>query len=135
MVPEEGTSLLGFEFFADPGDGLWTMPDEDIVALGDREARAIGLVRRGSLVHGSVTRVPDAYPVYERHHAGFFAPLQRWLAGLPNLVCVGRNGQHRYNNMDHSMMTALLAVESHLDGRPRDVWAVNAEAEYHEGGG
>jgi len=135
MVPEEGTSLLGLEFFADPGDDLWTMPDEELVALGDREVRAIGLVRRGRLLHGCVTRVPDAYPVYERHHAEFFAPLQEWLVGLPNLVCVGRNGQHRYNNMDHSMTTALLAVAGLLDGRARDVWAVNAESEYHEEGG
>ena len=132
LVPDQGTSCLGLEFFADPGDDLWTRADHDLISMAESEVRKVGLVRKGHLLSAGVTRVPDAYPVYQRGHAALFGPLQAWLSRLPNLVCVGRAGQHRYNNMDHSMMTALLAVKNALGDRKFDVWSVNAEADYHE---
>lgn len=133
LVPRSGVSLLGAEFFANEGDDLWHMPDENLVQLAYREMRKIGLVSRGELLSGHVTRVPDAYPTYAPHHEQFFGPIRRWLRTMPNLYCVGRNGQHRYNNMDHSMMTARLAAANIIDGGSRDVWAVNQDAVYHEG--
>lgn len=132
MVPDPKTSCLGMEYFADPGDDLWTMDDEDLAALAVQEVRAIGLVKKGEPLLHKVVRVPDAYPVYEADHDAFMAPLREWLDSVPGLWCVGRNGQHRYNNMDHAMMTGLLAARSIIDGKPRDVWAVNTDAEYHE---
>ena len=132
LVARPGTSLLGAEFFANEGDDLWRMPDESLIGLANREMRQIGLVSRGTLLSGHVTRVPDAYPTYAAHHEEHFGPIRAWLQGLPNLHCVGRNGQHRYNNMDHSMMTARLAAANIADGGSRDVWAVNHEAFYHE---
>jgi len=132
MVAEAGTSCLGAEFFGDPGDDLWSRPDEEIAALAANELRALGLLERGSLLRTQVTRVPDAYPVNWRDHARSFAPLRSWLRALPNVVCVGRNGQHRYNNMDHSMMTALVAAAEIGGQDALDPWAVNEDAVYHE---
>ncbi len=135
MVPDPGTSCLGMEYFADPGDDLWTMDDEDLAALAVQEVSAIGLVKRGKPLLHKVVRVPDAYPVYETDQDAFMAPLREWLDAVPGLWCIGRNGQHRYNNMDHAMMTGLLAARSIIDGQPRDVWSVNTDAEYHEESG
>ncbi|MCX8007491.1 MAG: NAD(P)/FAD-dependent oxidoreductase [Coriobacteriia bacterium] len=132
MVPDPGASCLGMEYFADPEDALWSMEDADLAELAVREVRAIGLVTRGRPLLHRVVRVPDAYPVYETDHEGFMRPLRDWLGSVPGLWCVGRNGQHRYNNMDHAMMTGLLAARSILDGNKRDVWEVNTDAEYHE---
>jgi len=132
LVPDPGTTCLGMEYFADPGDDLWTSPDAALIALAEREVREIGLVKAGTALKGAVVRVPDAYPVYETEHDAFFAPLREWLDTVPGLACIGRAGQHRYNNMDHSMMTGLLAARNVLDGGHRDVWSVNTDAEYHE---
>jgi protoporphyrinogen oxidase len=120
------------EYFADPGDDVWSMPDGELIALADREVRDIGLVTSGRLMRGAVVRVPDAYPVYATDHEHFFRPLRDWLDTVPNLYCVGRNGQHRYNNMDHSMMTGLLAARSIVTGRREALWNVNTDSSYHE---
>lgn len=132
MLPGPGVSCLGAEYFADPQDELWNTADDQLIDLAESELRRIGLLSRGRVIFGHVTRVPDAYPVYERGHSQWFAGLQSYLTRLPNLWCIGRAGQHRYNNMDHSMMSALLAAANVADGGRRDVWAVNTEAEYHE---
>jgi protoporphyrinogen oxidase len=134
MVPDPRTSCLGMEYFADPGDELWSQPDDRLLERAVSEVADIGLVRRGRFVTGTVVRVPGAYPVYSRRHETEFAPLRDWLRSLAGLTCIGRSGQHRYNNMDHSMMTALLAVRNLVDGGRFDVWDVNADAEYHEEG-
>jgi protoporphyrinogen oxidase len=132
MVPDGATTCLGMEYFADPGDDLWTMADEDLIDLADREVRDVGLVTSGRRIDGAVVRVPDAYPMYAREHNRFFTPVREWLDSIPNLYCVGRNGQHRYNNMDHSMLTGIGAARSILTGSREALWDVNVDAEYHE---
>jgi hypothetical protein len=81
---------------------------------------------------GHVIRVPKAYPIYDAEYAGRVERLRGWLDGIGNLQQIGRNGLHRYNNSDHSMLTAMRAVENHCDGAGHDIWAVNADSVYHE---
>ena len=130
-----GRTCLGLEYFVFAGDDLWALPDAELVALGTRELAQLGLVDPGRVEAGHVVRMPRAYPVYDAGFAGHVAVLRAWLAAhVPNVVAVGRNGQHRYNNQDHSMLTAMLAVENVVDDAGHDVWAVNVEGDYHEEG-
>jgi protoporphyrinogen oxidase len=131
MVPDPRTSSLGLEYFCNEGDALWTMPDAELVELGKREMSQIGLVSANDVVDGTVIRQPKAYPVYNGSYAGFLAEIKGYLSGFCNLQTIGRNGLHKYNNQDHSMLTAMLAV-SNLFGGQHDVWEVNTERSYHE---
>jgi protoporphyrinogen oxidase len=132
MVPDPRTACVGMEYFCFAGDDLWTMPDEDLVALGTRELAQLGLVEPAKVKRGYVVRVPMAYPMYDRDYAARVEQIKTWLQNISNLQQVGRNGLHRYNNSDHSMLTALRAVENLLEDAGHDIWAVNAESVYHE---
>ena len=131
MVPDPNMTCLGLEYFCFEGDGLWTMADKDLVELGTREMAAIGLIDPSKVVDGTVVRMPKAYPVYDEGYEEALAVVRRYLDGFSNLQVAGRNGMHKYNNQDHSMVTAMLAVQNLLGGH-HDVWAVNADDEYHE---
>ena len=132
MVPDESKTSLGLEYFCTEGDALWNMPDMDLIELGKRELERIGLAQRDDIVDGCVFRVPKAYPVYDADYAGHLQTVRDFVDGLANFQTVGRNGLHRYNNQDHSMITASLAVRNLLFGEQNDLWNVNADAEYHE---
>jgi len=132
MTPGPGRSCLGLEYFCFEGDELWSASDEELVALARDEVAALGLVEPGRVVGGHVVRVPKAYPVYDSEYAGRVERIRDWLDGFSNLQQIGRNGLHRYNNSDHSMLTAMRAVENLCDGAAHDVWAVNADSVYHE---
>ncbi|MCL4293748.1 MAG: FAD-dependent oxidoreductase, partial [Acidimicrobiia bacterium] len=96
------------------------------------ELERLGLGDASRVEAGYVVRVPKAYPVYDEHYSGYVDVLRRWLEeNASNVFPVGRNGMHRYNNQDHSMFTAMLAVEN-VFGAHHDVWSVNVEEEYHE---
>lgn len=131
MVPDPTKSCLGLEYFVNEGDELWSSSDDKLIELGYRELQQIGLAD-GALVKGYVVRMPKAYPVYDTGYQERLDVIRNWLKSTDNLYCIGRNGQHRYNNQDHSMATALIAAENVLHGDPRDPWAVNEDAEYHE---
>ena len=131
MVPDPTTTSLGLEYFVNEGDDLWSMPDSELLALGEEETARLGLVEPGSVRDGTVVRVRKAYPVYDDGYREALATIRGWLAGFENLQLVGRNGQHRYNNQDHSMLTGILAARN-LAGEEHDVWAVNVDEEYHE---
>jgi protoporphyrinogen oxidase len=131
MVPHPGKSCVGLEYFCFEGDGMWTSPDENLIAMAKREMEQLGLVRAAEVEDAVVVRMPKAYPVYDDEYALALVEIRRYLAGLPNLQLVGRNGMHKYNNQDHSMLTAMLAVENIL-GASHDVWSVNVDQEYHE---
>ena len=131
MVPDPSKTCLGLEYFCFEGDGLWTMSDEDLVKLGTAELGALGLVDPSDVEDGAVVRMPKAYPVYDSVYAGAVNTIREFLAGLNNLYLVGRNGMHKYNNQDHSMLTAMLSVKNIL-GANYDVWDVNVDNEYHE---
>jgi UDP-galactopyranose mutase len=129
---KDGRTCLGLEYFVFEGDELWSMADEDLIALGTRELAAIGLVDSADVEGGYVVRMPKAYPVYDSGYVERVETIRRFLdSEVPNVHPVGRNGMHRYNNQDHSMLTALLTVEN-LFGESYDTWNVNVEAEYHE---
>jgi protoporphyrinogen oxidase len=129
---KDGRTCLGLEYFVFEGDELWNMADDDLIALGARELAAIGLVEPADVEGGYVVRMPKAYPVYDAGYVERVEVIRRFLdAEVGNVHPVGRNGMHRYNNQDHSMLTALLAVEN-LFGETYDTWNVNVEAEYHE---
>jgi len=133
MIGREGTTCLGLEYFCFEGDGLWTSPDQVLVELGKKELGQMGLLKSGRVLGGSVVRVEKAYPVYDPGYQENLAAIRAELAPFTNLSVVGRNGMHKYNNQDHSMMTAMLAVRN-LEGGHFNLWNVNTDAEYHEEG-
>ena len=131
MVPDPSTTSLGLEYFVQQGDELWSAPDEELLELGAREMATLGLLSSSDVVDGTVLRMPKAYPVYDDAYKEILALIRGYLAGFPNLQVIGRNGQHRYNNQDHSMLAGMLAARNVI-GETHDVWAVNVEQEYHE---
>ena len=133
LVPDPTKSSLGLEYFCFEGDDLWSMPDAELIALGRREIEAIGLVPASACIDGCVVRMPKAYPVYDDAYLKHIETIRAWLERFDNIELAGRNGMHKYNNQDHSMMTALLAARNILGQGPFDVWKVNTDAEYHEG--
>jgi protoporphyrinogen oxidase len=135
LVADPATAWIGMEYFADQGDELWTLSDEAMQALAVKELAAIGVVDPAAVLDTVVVRVPKAYPAYFGTY-GEFATVRTYLDQLTNLYLLGRNGQHRYNNQDHSMLTAFRAVDAITRGYTDKaaVWAVNSEEEYHEAG-
>ena len=132
MVPDPTKASVGLEFFCFHGDELWEMDDDDLVELAKRELGQLGLADPTKVEKGYVTRVPKAYPMYDADYAERVDSIREWLEGIRNLQQVGRNGLHRYNNSDHSMLTAIRAVDNIVNGAGHDIWAVNAESVYHE---
>ncbi|WP_329109621.1 NAD(P)/FAD-dependent oxidoreductase [Micromonospora sp. NBC_01699] len=130
---QDGFTCLGLEYFVNEGDDLWEMADDDLIKLGTEELERLRLVTSGAVSAGYVVRMPKAYPVYDEGYENAVDTIRHWLAeAVPNVHPVGRNGMHRYNNQDHSMLTAMLTAENILDGTTHDVWQVNVEEEYHE---
>src|SRR5688572_2210506 len=132
MVPDQSKASVGLEYFCFQGDDLWDMDDDELVALAKQELAALGLADPAKVEKGYVTRVPKAYPMYDADYAGRVDAIRGWLEGIGNLIQVGRNGLHRYNNSDHSMLTAMRAVDNITKGTDHYIWTVNAESVYHE---
>ncbi|MDX1662142.1 MAG: NAD(P)/FAD-dependent oxidoreductase, partial [Gemmatimonadota bacterium] len=131
MVPDASRTSLGLEYFVQKDGDLWNAPDDELLRLGTRETARLGLLDPDRVVDGTVVRVPDAYPVYDPASRAAVAEIRAWLAGFENLHPIGRNGQHRYNNQDHSMVTGLYAART-IAGSPHPIWDVNVESAYHE---
>jgi protoporphyrinogen oxidase len=131
MVPDHNKTCLGLEYFCFKGDGMWSMADEKLIELGKRELDILGLVRASEVEDGTVVRMPKAYPVYDSTYPESLRVIRSFLDSIENLQLVGRNGMHKYNNQDHSMLTAMLAVKNIL-GANYDLWQVNVDQEYHE---
>ncbi len=130
----ENTVWIGTEYFCDEGDEMWNMSDSDFTALAVEELVRIGIIESGSdVLDTERLRVKKAYPAYFGVYKDF-DKVREYLDSVENLYCVGRNGQHRYNNMDHSMLTAFEAVAAIKSGSAsRDgIWNVNTEKSYHE---
>lgn len=135
LVRDRNTVWLGLEYFCNEGDDLWSMEDGALQRLGSEELARIGLVDPAAVLDGVVIRQPKAYPAYFGAYDRF-ARIRRYTDTLANLFLIGRNGMHRYNNMDHSMLAAMAAVAAARAGS-RDksaIWAVNSEEAYHESG-
>lgn len=134
MVADPETVWVGLEFFACDSDDLWALSDNDLKALAVREMRQLGLANEDDAIDATVIRMPKAYPGYFGSAYEHFDLLREWLDGISNLYLIGRNGMHRYNNQDHSMLSARLAARAILAGGvDRDeIWAVNVDDDYHE---
>jgi protoporphyrinogen oxidase len=132
MVPQPGMSSLGLEYFCNKGDEMWNTPDEQLIEQARQELARIGLARCEDVVDGVVYRVEKTYPVYDSDYAEVLGVVRQYMDALINCRTVGRNGLHRYNNQDHSMLTGMYAVRNLLHGEQHDLWAVNADQEYHE---
>ena len=135
MVPDPSMTCLGMEYFCFAGDDLWNATDEQLIARATQELEYLGLADAAQVVDGSVLRVPKAYPVYDSLYKEGLTVMREFLATVPNLQLIGRNGMHKYNNQDHAMMTAMLTVDNIIAGKQVfDIWNVNEDAEYHEAG-
>jgi protoporphyrinogen oxidase len=132
MVPDPQKTCLGMEYFCSAGDELWSMSDAELLDLASREVVALGLVSNLSLIEdGVVIRQPKAYPVYDGDYRRSLQIIKNYLMQFENLQTIGRNGMHRYNNQDHSMLTGMLAARN-VFGERHDLWDVNTERSYYE---
>ena len=131
MVPTPGQSSLGMEYFCFKSEPCWSRPDAELVDLAARELETLGLAKGAKVVDGTVLRMPKAYPVYDATYRARVADIRSALDPIEGLQTVGRNGLHKYNNQDHSMLTAMMAVWN-IQGESHDVWAVNTDFEYLE---
>jgi protoporphyrinogen oxidase len=136
MIPDATSTCLGLEYFCFEGDGVWSAPDAELIALAKREIADIGLLRPEDVTDAAVVRQAKAYPVYDEHYAHHVEMVRVDLkTNYPTLHLVGRNGMHKYNNQDHAMMTGMLTALNIMAGEARfDVWSVNEDAEYGEAG-
>ncbi|MBI2055003.1 MAG: NAD(P)/FAD-dependent oxidoreductase [Candidatus Sungbacteria bacterium] len=131
MVPDASKTCLGLEYFCFTSDPIWKMTDEVLVNLGAAELEKIGLAQKSDVVDGAVVRMEKTYPVYDDAYEKAMPLIKDAAAKFPNLYPVGRNGMHKYNNQDHAMYTAMLAVEN-IFGARHNLWDVNVERVYHE---
>ncbi len=132
MVPDETKACVGLEYFCFEGDDLWNMQDDDLVIMAGQEIEKLKLGQASKVKFGFVERVHKAYPIYDELYGERVRTIRGWLEDITNLTQVGRNGLHRYNNSDHSMLSSIRAVDNLVDGTRHDIWAVNAESVYHE---
>lgn len=135
MVADPETSWVGLEFFCSEGDELWNRNDEALLALARREMVQIGLADTEECLDGIVIRMPKAYPGYYGAYDRF-DEIRSYTDTISNLFLIGRNGMHRYNNQDHSMLTAKLAAEAIAAGSDdkKAIWEINVDDDYHEQG-
>lgn len=133
MVKDPDTIWVGMEFFCNETDAFWKLPDADISALAIKELEKIGLATAENVLDSTVLRVEKTYPAYFGAYA-HFDKVRAYTDTLENLFLVGRNGMHKYNNADHSMLTAMVAVDNIIAGvtSKENIWAINTEQEYHE---
>lgn len=133
LVNDSKNVWLGLEYFCQEGDDLWTLSDDEMISLASEELEKIGLIDKGYVLDSTVVRVPKTYPAYFGAYQNF-SSIRKWVDGFENLFLVGRNGMHRYNNQDHSMLTAKMAVDSIVSGKVSkdEIWSVNIDDEYHE---
>ncbi len=131
MVPDPAKTCIGMEYFCSEGDALWTMPDADLLDLAARELATLGLAEQADVEDGAVVRQPKAYPIYDDGYARRVRVVRDFVSTIGDLQTIGRNGMYRYNNLDHSMLTGMLAARNVM-GEDHDPWDVNAERSYGE---
>lgn len=133
MVKDPETVWVGVEYFCKESDELWNRSDEELSALAKRELEKIGIIRQCDVLDTTVARMEKAYPAYFGSYDRF-GEVREYVDRFENLFLIGRNGMHRYNNQDHSMLAAMTVVDNILAGRvgKANIWEVNTESEYHE---
>jgi len=135
VADPENTVWLGLEYYCAEGDELWSKPDDDLIAFGAEELARIDIIDQTDVLEGTVLRVKKGYPAYSGTYYDIHV-VREFVEGFDNLFLIGRNGMHRYNNQDHSMLTAMMAVDNIINGVTTNdnIWEVNMEQEYHEDG-
>ena len=133
LVSDPRKIWIGLEYFCQEGDEMWTSPDQKFIDFATSELESIGIISQEKVLDAVLIRCPKAYPAYFGSYNDFYK-VRNYLDGISNLFLIGRNGMHRYNNQDHSMLTAMQAVDNIVAGiKTKDnIWSVNAEQEYHE---
>lgn len=133
LVKDPSNTWLGLEYFCNEGDALWQMPDEAFIQLAIDELCKIQIINREDVLDSTVIRVEKTYPAYFGAYDRF-DEIKDFINTIPNLFLVGRNGMHKYNNADHSMLTAMTAVDNIIEGRTckKNLWDINTEQDYHE---
>jgi protoporphyrinogen oxidase len=133
MVKDLDKIWLGLEYFCNKGDALWNLSDRELLAFAGEELRKIGIIDSREILDGKVVHVEKTYPAYFGTYDSF-PVVREFTDSIENLFLIGRNGMHRYNNADHSMLTAMTAVDNLAVGRrdKSNIWSVNTESEYHE---
>ncbi len=131
MLGDPSQSCVGMEYFCFEGDRLWQASDDHLIDLATRELAELGLADKALVCDGTVVRMPKAYPIYDEAYAAHLEVIRDFIDPIVNLHPVGRNGMHKYNNQDHSMLTAMMSLEN-MKGANHDVWLVNTDYEYHE---
>ena len=129
----ENEVLIGIEYFCSENDEYWNMSDEDFIEFAKKDAESIGLIEKNSIKEAVRIKIPKAYPAYFDTYAEI-DKLKNYLNKYENLYCIGRNGQHRYNNMDHSMLTGIETIKNIINGKKdkENIWNINTEQKYHE---
>jgi protoporphyrinogen oxidase len=133
LVGDPENVWIGLEYFCNDTDDLWKKSDTDMIAFAKEEMEKIGIIDRADVLDACVIRVPKTYPAYFGTYDRF-DEIKDYVSQFDNLFLVGRNGMHKYNNQDHSMLTAMTAVDNIIEGRVdmSNIWALNTEMEYHE---
>jgi len=131
MVPDSQTTSLGLEYFCFDTDDIWEKDDKELIELGIREISKLKFASKEHIIDGFVTRSPKTYPIYDDGYKKRIELIKNYLLTIENLQTVGRNGLHRYNNQDHSMLSAIFAVHNIL-GENHSIWDINVDDEYHE---
>lgn len=134
MVKDPQTVWIGLEYFVNEGDELWNLPDRAMQDLGVKELTHIGIIHSEDVLDSTVIRMQKTYPSYTGYGYDHFDEIRTFVDSIENLFLIGRNGMHRYNNQDHSMLTAMAAIQNIVAGKitKENIWNVNAEQEYHE---
>lgn len=133
MVSDIDKVWIGLEYFCNEGDNLWSMKDEDFIRFAIDELHSIDIIDRNDVIDSTIIRMPKTYPAYFGAYSQF-GKIREFTDGFPNLFLIGRNGMHKYNNQDHSMLTAITAVDNIVRGMTskENIWNINTEEEYHE---
>jgi hypothetical protein len=131
MVPDQNRTSIGMEYFCNENDRTWKMTDDELVEMATREMEAMEFGPASQVIDSYVVRQPNAYPVYDSTYKQNLLNIRNYLDNFNNLQTIGRSGMHRYNNMDHSMQTGILAARN-CCGESHDLWAVNEEKSYLE---
>lgn len=131
MVPDPQMTSLGLEYFCFESDDLWKRDNKELIELGIAEISRLKFASREQVIDGLVIRSPKTYPIYDEGYKERVEIIKNYLSQIRNLQTMGRNGLHRYNNQDHSMLSAIMAV-SNILGAKHSVWEINVDDEYHE---
>ncbi len=131
MVPDPQKTSVGMEYFCNSGDEDWARSDVEMISMASRELSELGFAEADNVIDGFVMRQANAYPIYTREYNEGLKVIRDFLGTINNLQTIGRNGMHRYNNMDHSMLTGMMAAQN-VSGEKHDIWAVNEDQEYLE---